>query len=65
MFLSSLASSDDSRHDRPDLARQIEKWGLHDAGFAYNIVSVFGSQSTGKSAHSGYVITVLSAYSLF
>ncbi|KAF9478797.1 protein SEY1 [Pholiota conissans] len=33
----------------PDLASQIEKWGLHDVGFAYNIVSVFGSQSTGKS----------------
>ncbi|KAF8197871.1 root hair defective 3 GTP-binding protein-domain-containing protein [Pholiota molesta] len=33
----------------PELANQIEKWGLHDAGFTYNIVSVFGSQSTGKS----------------
>ena len=34
---------------RPDLAAQIDKWGLRDAGFTYNIVSVFGSQSTGKS----------------
>ena len=34
---------------RPDLAAQIDKWGLRDSGFAYNIVSVFGSQSTGKS----------------
>jgi len=34
---------------RPDLGAQIEKWGLRDEGFAYNIVSVFGSQSTGKS----------------
>ncbi|KAF4620744.1 hypothetical protein D9613_000497 [Agrocybe pediades] len=33
----------------PDLGAQIEKWGLRDAGFGYNIVSVFGSQSTGKS----------------
>ncbi|KAF8160733.1 RHD3/Sey1 [Crassisporium funariophilum] len=32
-----------------DLGAQIQKWGLRDAGFAYNIVSVFGSQSTGKS----------------
>ncbi|KIM21081.1 hypothetical protein M408DRAFT_333668 [Serendipita vermifera MAFF 305830] len=31
------------------LSQQIEKWGLHDAGFSYNIVAVFGSQSTGKS----------------
>ncbi|KAF8134516.1 RHD3/Sey1 [Boletus edulis] len=28
---------------------QIERWGLRDAGFNYNIVAVFGSQSTGKS----------------
>jgi hypothetical protein len=33
----------------PDLATQIERWGLRDAGFSYNIVAVFGSQSTGKS----------------
>ncbi|KAF8973046.1 RHD3/Sey1 [Flammula alnicola] len=33
----------------PDLGAQIEEWGLRDVGFAYNIVSVFGSQSTGKS----------------
>ncbi|KDR75138.1 hypothetical protein GALMADRAFT_122750 [Galerina marginata CBS 339.88] len=33
----------------PYLSAQIEKWGLRDAGFGYNIVSVFGSQSTGKS----------------
>ena len=35
---------------RPQLTTQITKWGLRDAGFAYNIVAVFGSQSTGKSA---------------
>jgi hypothetical protein len=27
----------------------MEKWGLSDAGFKYNVVAVFGSQSTGKS----------------
>ncbi len=31
------------------LGQQIDKWGLQDVGFAYNIVAVFGSQSTGKS----------------
>ena len=34
---------------RSDLGTQIEQWGLRDAGFDYNIVAVFGSQSTGKS----------------
>ncbi|KAI6121544.1 RHD3/Sey1 [Pisolithus sp. B1] len=33
----------------PHLSAQIEKWGLRDAGFSYNVVAVFGSQSTGKS----------------
>jgi hypothetical protein len=33
----------------PDLSAQIERWDLRDVGFGYNIVSVFGSQSTGKS----------------
>ncbi|KAJ3536079.1 hypothetical protein NMY22_g6196 [Coprinellus aureogranulatus] len=33
----------------PELTGQIERWGLRDAGFNYNIVAVFGSQSTGKS----------------
>jgi hypothetical protein len=36
-------------HCRQELGTQIERWGLRDAGFAYNIVAVFGSQSTGKS----------------
>ena len=40
---------------RPDLAAQINKWGLRDAGFAYNIVSVFGSQSTGKSKYDATI----------
>lgn len=33
----------------PHLSAQIERWGLRDAGFSYNVVAVFGSQSTGKS----------------
>lgn len=36
----------------PELSTQIERWGLRDVGFDYNIVAVFGSQSTGKSARS-------------
>ncbi|ESK90867.1 protein sey1 [Moniliophthora roreri MCA 2997] len=32
-----------------ELGAQIERWGLRDAGFSYDIVAVFGSQSTGKS----------------
>lgn len=40
---------DDEKKFTPDLATQIERWGLRDAGFSYNIVAVFGSQSTGKS----------------
>ena len=31
---------------------QIERWGLQSAGFDYDIVAVFGSQSTGKSTFS-------------
>ncbi|KAJ7071965.1 RHD3/Sey1 [Mycena amicta] len=40
---------DDEKKFTPDLTEQLEKWGLRDAGFGYNIVAVFGSQSTGKS----------------
>ncbi|KAF9237576.1 RHD3/Sey1 [Melanogaster broomeanus] len=39
----------DEKNFTPVLASQIERWGLRDAGFNYNIVAVFGSQSTGKS----------------
>lgn len=31
------------------LPSHLSKWNLLDAGFAYNVVAVFGSQSTGKS----------------
>ncbi|KAL1942821.1 hypothetical protein VTO73DRAFT_5061 [Trametes versicolor] len=40
---------DDEKQFTPALTSQIEKWGLGHAGFDYDIVSVFGSQSTGKS----------------
>ncbi|KAI0744113.1 root hair defective 3 GTP-binding protein [Daedaleopsis nitida] len=39
----------DEKEFNPDLTKQIEKWGLQNAGFDYNLVAVFGSQSTGKS----------------
>ncbi|KAF9010592.1 RHD3/Sey1 [Cyathus striatus] len=39
----------DKKEFTSDLTKQIERWGLRDAGFGYNIVAVFGSQSTGKS----------------
>ncbi|KAJ8584278.1 root hair defective 3 GTP-binding protein [Rhizopogon salebrosus TDB-379] len=39
----------DEKNFTTHLASQIERWGLRDAGFNYNIVAVFGSQSTGKS----------------
>ncbi|KAG6850134.1 Dynamin-like GTPase that mediates homotypic ER fusion [Arthromyces matolae] len=39
----------DEKQFTPDLNAQIERWGLRDAGFDYNLVAVFGSQSTGKS----------------
>ena len=34
---------------RAELTPQLTRWGLQDAGFDYDIVAVFGSQSTGKS----------------
>ncbi|KIJ68139.1 hypothetical protein HYDPIDRAFT_126865 [Hydnomerulius pinastri MD-312] len=39
----------DEKNFTPELSAQIERWGLRDTGFNYNIVAVFGSQSTGKS----------------
>ncbi|TBU45789.1 protein SEY1 [Dichomitus squalens] len=39
----------DEKQFNPELTKQIEKWGLLSAGFDYNLVAVFGSQSTGKS----------------
>ncbi|CUA74757.1 Protein SEY1 [Coprinopsis cinerea okayama7 len=40
---------DENKEFTKDLGEQITRWGLGDAGFGYNLVSVFGSQSTGKS----------------
>lgn len=31
------------------LPEYMKTWGLADAGFKYDVVAVFGSQSTGKS----------------
>jgi protein SEY1 len=33
----------------PNLSGYISSWGLAEAGFNYDVVAVFGSQSTGKS----------------
>lgn len=40
---------DDEKRFTSDLTPQIDQWGLRDAGFDYDLVAVFGSQSTGKS----------------
>jgi hypothetical protein len=34
---------------RSSLNDQLSAWSLRDVGFNYNLVAVFGSQSTGKS----------------
>ncbi|KAI0786786.1 root hair defective 3 GTP-binding protein [Abortiporus biennis] len=39
----------DEKQFTTELTPQIQRWGLQNAGFDYNIVAVFGSQSTGKS----------------
>ncbi|KAK0448843.1 RHD3/Sey1 [Armillaria borealis] len=39
----------DEKKFTTELNTQIARWGLRDVGFSYNIVAVFGSQSTGKS----------------
>ncbi|THH22141.1 hypothetical protein EUX98_g8236 [Antrodiella citrinella] len=40
---------DDEKQFTTELTSQIQHWGLRDVGFDYDIVAVFGSQSTGKS----------------
>ncbi|KAJ1723669.1 Dynamin-like GTPase that mediates homotypic ER fusion [Coemansia erecta] len=41
---------DDEQNFSQDLTSYMQKkWGLYEDGFNYNVVSVFGSQSTGKS----------------
>lgn len=43
---------DDEQHFTSDLTARVKSWGLADKGFNYDVVAVFGSQSTGKSASS-------------
>lgn len=40
---------DDQKTFTKELNTQIQRWGLQEAGFGYDVVAVFGSQSTGKS----------------
>ncbi|KAF9119381.1 Dynamin-like GTPase that mediates homotypic ER fusion [Mortierella sp. 14UC] len=41
---------DDEKRFSDELSTYIrDKWNLKDAGFSYNLVAIFGSQSTGKS----------------
>lgn len=40
---------DEEKKFTQDLSASIGNWGLADAGFSYDVVAVFGSQSTGKS----------------
>ncbi|KAF9959348.1 Dynamin-like GTPase that mediates homotypic ER fusion, partial [Mortierella alpina] len=48
--MTSLHLIDEQKHFSDALSLYInEKWHLKDAGFNYNVVAVFGSQSTGKS----------------
>ena len=49
---------------RPNLNAQMDRWGLIDSGFDYNLVAVFGSQSTGKSSWLR-VLKLLIAYSYY
>jgi len=34
---------------RTSLNAHLKEWSLYESGFSYNVVAVFGSQSTGKS----------------
>ncbi|BEI94567.1 uncharacterized protein CcaverHIS019_0701390 [Cutaneotrichosporon cavernicola] len=40
---------DEAQHFTPNLNKYLTKWDLINSGFDYNVVAVFGSQSTGKS----------------
>ncbi|KAI0339858.1 root hair defective 3 GTP-binding protein [Trametopsis cervina] len=39
----------DAKEWTTELTPQVSRWGLQETGFDYDIVAVFGSQSTGKS----------------
>ncbi|KAJ2660742.1 Dynamin-like GTPase that mediates homotypic ER fusion [Coemansia sp. RSA 1199] len=48
--LTRLQVVDDEQRFSDELSAYMQqRWGLADAGFDYNVVAVFGSQSTGKS----------------
>ncbi|RMZ87108.1 hypothetical protein DV736_g5667, partial [Chaetothyriales sp. CBS 134916] len=40
---------DEDKEFNPDLAKYLQQTGVAQAGFHYHLISVFGSQSTGKS----------------
>lgn len=40
---------DENQKFNPEVGTYLEKWGLEEAGFNYNLCAVVGSQSTGKS----------------
>jgi hypothetical protein len=40
---------DENQKFNPHLGQYLQKWGLEEAGFNYNLCAVVGSQSTGKS----------------
>ena len=42
---------------RSSLNDQISAWNLRDVGFDYNLVAVFGSQSTGKSTPFSHALS--------
>ncbi|KAJ2173414.1 Dynamin-like GTPase that mediates homotypic ER fusion, partial [Coemansia sp. RSA 560] len=47
--LTRLQMVDDEQRFSDKLSEYMQqRWGLADAGFDYNVVAVFGSQSTGK-----------------
>ncbi|KAI5454161.1 Dynamin-like GTPase that mediates homotypic ER fusion [Naganishia albida] len=46
---SRLQVVDEHQNFSKSLAKYLTKWDLLDKGFAYDVVAVFGSQSTGKS----------------
>lgn len=43
---------DENQNFTSELSGSLKKWGLLDKGFGYDVVAVFGSQSTGKSESS-------------
>ncbi|KAL0077925.1 RHD3/Sey1 [Phycomyces blakesleeanus] len=47
--ISRLQIVDEDQKFTENLPEYMGKWGLAEAGFNYNVVAVFGSQSTGKS----------------